>query len=371
MARRGENIYKRKDGRWEARYIKSRTLEGKAVYGYIYTRSYQSAKRAQAEARSNSSNHIDSSQSLDHGTSLKKYLNTWSLSIKMSVKKSTFSNYKGLIQRHIIPSIGDVSLYQVNNELVQQYVNEKLEGGRLDGNGGLSVKTTRDIVALLKRSLKPVGIEIKVQLPKYTLPKLRVLTLDEQAALIKAAMAQEDCEKAGILLSLFTGIRLGELCSLKWHDISFEEGILRIDKTIQRIVNYDVEESKTAIDIDVPKSEQSMRNIPLPQFLIDMLRRIRKDASEGDYILSGNQHFVEPRLCQYRFKTLTKSAGIERVNFHVLRHTFATRCVELGVDVKTISQLLGHSNVNITLNRYVHPTFEHQRKCLEKLFTPL
>ncbi len=368
MSRRGENIYKRRDGRWEARYIKSRDPGGRAVYGYLYRHSYGEAKRAQAEARASCGRPKPAARRFIHPETLEEHLNLWLQSIKMSVKKSTFANYDGIIRRHILPSIGKVSLSQINNEGIQQYINKKLENGRLDGRGGLSPKTARDIIALLKRSLKTAGIELDIRLPRYSLPKLRVLSYEEQSALIRTAKNKEDMQSLGVLISLFTGVRIGEICSLKWRDISLEEGVLKIDKTLQRIKNCDPGgKSKTIIDIASPKSECSVRNIPLPHFLLCRLARLKKYAAEDDYILSGDSRYVEPRSYQYRFKKLVKEAGIGDINFHALRHTFATRCIELGMDVKTISQLLGHSNVNITLNRYVHPAFEHQRDCLEKL----
>jgi len=368
MSRRGENIYKRSDGRWEARYIKDRDMNGQAIYGYIYRHNYLEVKRAQAEARANCGRPKPVEKHFLHPATLEEHLDAWLQSIRFSVKKSTYANYDGLIRRHIVPFIGKNPLCQVDSKMIQQYINQKLESGRLDGKGGLSAKTSRDIIGLLKRSLKTAGIELDIRLPKCSLPKLRVLTRDEQSALISAAKTENDPEGLGVLISLFTGIRIGELCSLKWSDVSLDDGVLKINKTLQRIENCEAgRKSKTVIDIGSPKSECSMRNIPLPHFLLCRLTQLKKTTHENDYILSGNGQYVEPRVCQYRFKKLVRSAGIDDINFHALRHTFATRCVELGVDVKTISELLGHSNVNITLNRYVHPAFEHQRECLEKL----
>lgn len=368
MSRRGENIYKRRDGRWEARYIKSRDGSGRAIYGYIYRQSYREAKKAQAEARVNCGKAKSRLKQSIHPDTLEGYLTLWLQSIKMSVKKSTFADYDGIIRRHIIPSIGKIPLERINSAAIQRYINLKLQNGRLDGKGGLSVKTARDIAGLLKRSLKPAGVELNIRLPKYSLPKLRVLTNDEQAALISTAGKEDGTLGLGVLISLFTGIRIGELCSLKWRDVSLEEGVLKINKTLQRIRNCEPGgKNKTVIVISTPKSECSVRNIPLPHFLLFRLAQLKKCTHDEDYILTGSEQYVEPRLCQYRFKKLIQKAGIADINYHALRHTFATRCVELGVDAKTISELLGHSTVNITLNRYVHPAFEHQRDCLEKL----
>lgn len=366
MSRRGENIYKRRDGRWEARYIKDRNRNGRAVYGYIYRHSYREAKKAQAEARADCGK-ANSKRSGPSDT-LEEYLGLWLRFIRMSVKSSTFANYDGIVRRHIVPSIGKMPLERITSASIQKFINQKLQNGRLDGKGGLSVKSARDIVGLLKRSLRPAGIELNVRLPKYSLPKLRVLTHAEQTALIEAAGKEDDMLGLGVLISLFTGIRIGELCSLKWKDVSLDDGILKISKTLQRIKNCGSGgKKKTVVVISTPKSECSVRNIPLPHFLLFRLAQARKNACDEDYILTGSRRYVEPRLYQYRFKKLIKKAGIRDVNYHALRHTFATRCVELGVDVKTISELLGHSNVNITLDRYVHPAFEHQRDCMERL----
>lgn len=368
MSRRGENIYKRRDGRWEARYIKDRNRNGQAVYGYIYRHSYREAKKAQAEARANGGKTNPQLRRPAHPETLEEYLGLWLRSVRMSVKRSTFANYDGIVRRHIVPSIGKMPLERVGSAAIQKFINQKLQSGRLDGKGGLSVKTAGDLIGLLKRSLRPAGIELNIRLPKYSLPKLRVLTHEEQTALIAAAGKEDDMLGLGVQISLFTGIRIGELCSLKWKDVSLDDGILKISKTLQRIRNCEPGgKNKTVVVVSTPKSECSVRNIPLPHFLLHRLARARKNVCDEDYILTGSRRYVEPRLCQYRFKKLIKKAGIRDVNYHALRHTFATRCVELGVDVKTISELLGHSNVNITLNRYVHPAFEHQRDCLEKL----
>ena len=292
----------------------------------------------------------------------------WQASIQMSVKKSTYANYDGLIRRHIDPVLGQIPLRKIDSNTIQAYVNQKLQTGRTDGKGGLSAKTVRDIVGILKRSLTLAGMTLSIKLPKYSLPKLRVLTRDEQLALIKTAKGEKNTTGLGVMISLFTGIRIGELCSLKWSDISLDEGVIKINKTLQRIHNCGQGgKSKTLISIDAPKSECSIREIPLPSFLVCHMAQLKKRACDEDYILSGNCGYVEPRLCQYRFKKFLQEAGIDDINFHALRHTFATRCVELGIDVKTISELLGHSNVNITLNRYVHPAFECRKNCIEML----
>ena len=368
MSHRNESISGRPNDLQETRCIKGHMEDGTAIYRHIYRCRNTEGQRTQPEARIQ---HGKSSSEARHAAppeSVEQYLNRWLQSIQFSVRKSTYANYDRLIRRHIVPAIGKVPLFQVSNSMIQRYINQKLENGRLDGNGGLSVKTARDIVGLLKRSLKAVGIELNISLPKYSLPKLRVLTHEEQHALIAAAQTQGNTDSLGVLISLFTGIRIGELCSLKWGDISFQDGVLKISKTLQRIENCESDKkSKTVIEIGTPKNDGATREIPLAPFLLYRLSQLKDAAHDDDYVLSGSCRYVEPRLCQYRFKRLVKSAGIDDINFNTLRHTFAARCVELEMDAKTISDLLGYTNCSTILDRYVHPSFEHQRVCLEKL----
>jgi integrase len=186
----------------------------------------------------------------------------------MSVKKSTYANYDGLIRRHIDPVLGRIPLSKIDSDTIQVYVNQKAAVGKNRWKRSLSVKTVRDIAGVLKRSLASAGITIHIKLPKYSLPKLRVLTRDEQMALITTAKGAKNTTGLGVMISLFTGIRIGELCSLKWSDISLDEGVIRINKTLQRIHNCGQGgKNKTLINIDTPKSECSVREIPLPGFL--------------------------------------------------------------------------------------------------------
>ncbi|MGN0477542.1 MAG: site-specific integrase [Ruminococcus sp.] len=184
---------------------------------------------------------------------------------------------------------------------------------------------------------------------------------------MKFLLNETDLNKMGIILALYTGIRLGELCALKWENICFDSNIIRIRHTMQRIQNNSINSTqKTKIIITEPKSLSSMRDIPLPKCIVEIVRRFQSNPE--NYILTGNNfEFVEPRTMQNRFKKIIKDSGIEDKNFHVLRHTFATRCVEQGFETKSLSEILGHSNVNITLNRYVHSSLQLKRDNMDKL----
>ena len=163
---------------------------------------------------------------------------------------------------------------------------------------------------------------------------------------------------------MYSGLRIGELCALTWEDVDFENGVVRVEKTLQRVPMRS-ENNKTSVVITSPKSKTSVREIPIPAFVMDILKRSRH--SDNCYILSGTNRPVEPRTMQNRFKAVLKECGIRSANFHLLRHTYATVCIESGFDAKTVSELLGHSNVNITLNRYVHSSMEMKKKCVDGL----
>lgn len=200
---------------------------------------------------------------------------------------------------------------------------------------------------------------------------MRVLSISEQEKLERVLREDLSFSNLGILLCLYTGIRIGEVCALTWKDIIAEEQILSVNKTMQRLQQLNGFERKTRIVISSPKSECSIRRIPLPDSIYHLLQSNR--CSDDSYILTGRiNKFVEPRTMENRFKKVLRLAGVQDTNFHTLRHTFATRCVELGFDIKSLSEILGHASVNITLNRYVHPSMELKQKnmnMLSDLFT--
>ena len=200
-----------------------------------------------------------------------------------------------------------------------------------------------------------------VVLPKKEKKDMKLLSKSEQEKLCRFVLNKPDNTKLGILLSYYTGLRIGEVCGLKWCDIDLNKGIFKVERTVQRIyVN-----SSTKLTIDTPKSKSSVREIPLPKFLIEILRNFKSDDSA--FILSGKENPTDPRTLQYRFKSLLKKADLPSINYHSLRHMFATNCIALGFDVKTLSELLGHATVETTLNRYVHSSMERKMTCMNLL----
>ncbi|MFG6353513.1 MAG: site-specific integrase [Oscillospiraceae bacterium] len=375
MARTGENIYKRKDGRWEGRYIRQYDDQRKPKYGYVYAKTYAEVKQKLAEQRCSTKSEITPS-----GVNVKydAVLTAWLQSTKIAVKESTFAKYSQLIDSHIRPDLGQYSLSRISTQILRDFIQRQLLTGRLDGQGGLSPKTVIDMLTIIKESMtyaEDNGIVVACNPQRLTVKKtekeMRVLTPQEQEALVRVLLNEMSLPKFGVLLSLYTGIRIGELCALQWEDLCLSSSTLKIRKTIQRIQDRNAEpETKTKVIITEPKSQCSIRDIPLPLFIVELAKRFV--AEPEAYVLSGTaSKYVEPRIMQGRFKRYIAEAKIADANFHATRHTFATRCVEIGFDIKSLSEILGHANVNITLNRYVHSSFELKCNNMSKLTLPL
>ena len=292
----------------------------------------------------------------------------------MRVKESTYVRYQNIIKNHIIPELGKYPINKISTALIESFISDKLTGGRLDGKGGLSAKTMSDILVIIKESFKYAqgsGVFTICCFDRIAFKKssheMRVLSVSEQKRLIDVLFNDIDKYKLGVFICLYTGIRIGELCALQWKNLSFSEKTLKVERTMQRLQCEDPNALyKTRIIVTEPKSNAALRTIPLPDFLLETIMPFV--GSPNTYILSGEcKSVIEPRTMQNRFKGYLDEGKIEDANFHSLRHTFATRCVEAGFDVKTLSEILGHSSVKITLDRYVHSSMELKRNNMEKL----
>ena len=269
-------------------------------------------------------------------------------------------------EKHILSMLGGIQYEKLTVETLNDFVSERLESG-------LSAKYVSDIAVLIKSVTKfahrQFGYADKAEfmvLPKKDKPAgKRLLNECEQNILTAQLMNNAIPSNVGILLSAATGMRIGELCALKWSDFDFEKSTVTVSRTIQRIKNTNGE-TATKVIISSPKSRTSLREIPIPEFLKNTLARIKTD--NDSYVLSGNSKFIGPRTMQYRFGRTLKQFDLPQVNFHSLRHMFATKCVSLGIDVKTLSKILGHSSVKITLDLYVHSSMERKQICM-KLFS--
>lgn len=284
------------------------------------------------------------------------------------VKDSTYMKYRNSINKHIIPKLGLLDIEVLNNDIVQNFINQKLSAEK----SSLSPKSVRELVSIIKNTLvyaENHGYQNKCQCELLVVRNgykpIRVLNKNEEKSLLNTLKKETDVFKFGILISLLTGIRIGELCALKWSDVDIDECVITISRTMQR-VQVEGKNKKTEVIITTPKTNASLRQIPIPTILVDYIRLFNSDGNE--YVLTNNKgNYVEPRVMQYRFKKYIESANISDANFHALRHTFATRCIEAGVDVKVLSEILGHSSVNITLDRYVHNSIDYKKDNIDRL----
>lgn len=358
MPRRGENIYKRKDGRWEGRYQNGYDVNGKVIYKSLYAHSYTEIKE---KLRNRKTGLVLSENDM---RLLSDHALQWLENVEISRKLSTYSKYKNIYFLHIDPIIGSCRTDLINSRHIEKI---------LENISDLSPKTQNDIICVVKiifdhvtQNGGKINLSMKGCNVRQEYKDMRVLSADEQKAFTDILLKDTDQCKMGIYLSLCTGIRIGELCALKREDICTDTKVLRISKTLQR-VQVEGKKSKTEVIITEPKSKHSVREIPLHEFLADLCKKIYGGLQPADYLLTGRSTYMEPRALQYHFKKYINECGLADVNFHALRHTFATRCVENGFEIKTLSEILGHVNVNITLNRYVHSSMELKRANMEKI----
>ena len=292
MSRTGENIYKRKDGRWEARYINFYDGNGKAKYKYLYAPTYTEVKAKLLKAQ----NYTDSTSNLEKTKDKEKYeywLDAWLHAKRLGVKESTYIRYRNTIENHIKPDLGKYPINKISTSLMEQFVSRKLQNGRIDGNGGLSPKSMSDIMVIVKESFKYAqfyGVMVVCSFERISFKKntqeMRVLSLIEEQRLLSVLLENFDRYKLGVFLCLYTGIRIGELCALQWKNISLSENAIKIEHTMQRLQSEDPKAlQKTRIIVTEPKSYAALRTIPLPEFVIDVIKPFA--SSPNTYVLSG------------------------------------------------------------------------------------
>lgn len=368
MSKKGENIYKRKDKRWEARYIKGYTPSGTARYGYCYAKTYREAKEKVERAKAALLLNVPAP---DQGgrRRFSYYCDEWLQMNKIRVKESTYVKYNTIIQKHIKAKLGGCLIRSLSSLLVEQFTQELLYEEEL------APKTVKDILIVLHavlrysaRQYQGVFPHIEIYYPKDPKKEMRVLSKEEQMQFVQYLLKDMDACRFGTLLALLTGMRIGEICALRWENISLKDGTVSICSTMQRLADFDLDRmSKTKIVISDPKSDTSARVIPLSDTALELCKKMRP-AAPSAYVLTGDPDtFIEPRVLQYRMKKYTRDCGLEGVHFHTLRHTFATRCVEVGFEIKSLSEILGHSSTQITLERYVHSSMELKRDNMNKV----
>ena len=361
MPHKGENIYQRKDGRWEGRYIRGRKENGGALYGYVYGKSYGDCRKKRLSAIASVPQHMSECK-----LTAKELFDAFLADRTPHVKPSTIYHYSYVIQRYFRPAFGSQRVDRLTAKKLQTF----LCGLRV-GEKPLSAKSVHDIGILLRSALRfgvrELGVDKAVtdfQIPASSSPHIDVFSEQELQKLALFCINHPSPLNVGILLALNTGLRLGEICALRWSDLDFANRTLKINRTVQR-VNMG---GKTALTVGEPKTERSKRTVTVPADMMKLLTAMYERSAKHGYIFGARPDCpLEPRTCQRHFKSVLKSCGLEDRNFHVTRHTFATRCVEKGGDVRTLSELLGHANIQTTLRLYVHPSEEHKRQLVEQI----
>ncbi|MET3538951.1 tyrosine-type recombinase/integrase [Chryseobacterium limigenitum] len=294
----------------------------------------------------------------------------WKKDKQLYVKKSSFSAYVLLLENHLLPKFAEVS--SIEEEEVQQFVFQKLEQG-------LSQKSIKDVLIVLKMVMK-FGAKYKwIQYTPFDIqyPTVRenqsieVLTRTHQKKVMNYIQEHFTFRNLGVYICLCSGMRIGEICALTWEDIDTDNGIINIRKTIQRIYIIEDGKRRTELLLDTPKTKNSIREVPMSRDLLRMLKPFKKIVNPLFFVLTNDAKPTEPRTYRSYYKNLMKQLEIPEIKFHGLRHSFATRCIESKCDYKTVSVLLGHSNISTTLNLYVHPNLEQKKKAIDQMFKAL
>lgn len=286
------------------------------------------------------------------------------------VKQSTMAAYVLILENHVLPYFGDGD--SLHEQEVQAFVLQKLERG-------LSVKTVKDILIVLKMVMK-FGVknewmtyyEWDIKYPTTSTNKeLEVLSVANHRKILNYIQSHFTFTGLGIYISLSTGLRIGEICALKWSDINVTDGTITVSRTIERIYIIEGEKKHTELVINTPKTKNSCREIPMSKELLAMIKPLKKVVNEDFYVLTNDERPTEPRTYRNYYNGLMAKLDIPKLKYHGLRHSFATRCIEAGCDYKTVSVLLGHSNISTTLNLYVHPNMEQKKRCITKMLKSL
>lgn len=302
----------------------------------------------------------------------KNWLDIWlNKYVKHTVKLRTFARYRYNIEKHINPILGELELCELSASVLQDFILHKLEKGNLKTGAPLANNSIIGIANIIKSALSmAVSLEVidkeyanKIKLPTPTEKPVNAFTKREQQKVELFCLNSKKSNHFGIVLSLYTGLRIGELLALTWDDIDFVNGLMKVDKEAYRYK----QNGEWQTIIDKPKTKSSIRIIPLPKILLSKLKEIKK-KSKYEHIISTNKNtIVDTRSYQKTYERILRKLNIPYKNFHSLRHTFATRAVELGIDVKSLSEIMGHKNPSVTLQRYTHSFLSYKAEMMNKL----
>ena len=350
------NAYHRKDGRWESRVIQGIDSNSKRTYRYFYGSTKEEAERKAISACS-----LEFEPTVTE-ISVKELCSEWLSIIANRVKLSTLANYRMKAEKHILPVFGDKICSEITSRMAYAFIQNKM-------NSGLSTRYVSDIMVLFKSMFKYAKREYAIAnpfedvvMPKCNKTDVHLLTADEHKVLRSYILQHPAPINMGVVFAQSMGLRVGEVCGLMWQDIDMKKRVLTVNRTVQR-VPVPNGSSKTQVIISSPKSASSTREIPIPDDVYVMLKSA--NIKPENYVLSNSAHPIEPRKMQYAFARILKNAKLPSVRFHSLRHSFASRAVEVGFDIKTLSEILGHSKIELTMNLYVHSNLDRKRSCMK------
>ena len=359
MPKKGDKVYKRKDGLWEARFVKEIGADGRKKYASVYAHSCAEAKEKRQAAMDRLL--LYGTASAPRNITVGRLVCEWLALNRGRVKPSTFMRYKGFYRNHIEHRLGSRSVIGCESAVIHSFALALIDGG-------LSQISVNGVLIFLHSCFKYGARQYRLPMPDFVYfprerAEMRVLSPAEQSRLERHLLTDIDVYKFGVLLTLYTGLRVGELCALRWADVG--SGSLTVRSTMQRISDG----GESRLIVGPPKTKTSARTIPLPPFLGEYLAHFGRGRLPEDFVLSaGDRRVIEPRVMQNRFKKYAAAVGIEGATFHTLRHSFATRCVDsYDFEIKTLSEILGHSSVEMTLNRYVHSSMDLKREQMSRL----
>ncbi len=369
MSRRGDNIHRRKDGRWEGRYKDGYKSNGTIKYSSVYAKTYSECKNKLINAQTNAK---QSPVKLKSNKKFHEILSNWLITNQIRLKGATVAKYSQMIETHITPKLGYIKISELNAFEINKFLEDKLKHGGKHAEA-LSPSYVRTMAIIIEAAInyavsEGLCLPLKSPINKPTVLKKELFVLNKHTENIIKEKLYPDCSlvSVGVFLALYAGMRIGEVCALRWCDVDFDLNVIHIRHTVSRIQSQN-QNQKTKLIIDDPKTTSSARDIPMPTILKNKLLQAYLNRC-SEFVVSSNDSFVGTRTFDYQYRNLLKRNNIEVFNFHTLRHSYATRCAESGMDAKTLSILLGHSSSKTSLEIYVHPSIENTKEKLENIF---
>lgn len=360
MAKSGSNIYRRKDGRYEGRVLHGKTVYQKPRYIYVYGKTLKEVKEKMRSLKE-----AEKTEESGNALLIRDCAQEWMEKKRGQWKPTTYDAYCRLVDRYVIPILGNYRAEEVTTGILEAFLKEvqRLSGKQLtEAYQKYICSLTRQILEFAsEQGKRPIQLPA---LPEFQIKKKNAeLPSDREFELLKSFLAAhvEDETCLGILLAMYTGIRIGELCALRWKNVNLESGCLTISSNLQRVRVYQDEAGKkTQVCIQMPKTIQSVRTVPLPDSLVQILKGRNREPEA--YLIPGKKkEWTDVRTLQYRFAAILRKCGVEPFRFHMLRHAFASRCIWQGCDIKSLSEVLGHSSVQITMDIYVHSSMKQKK----------